>query len=296
MINFVNQGSDLSTLLHLRKSIECEELEKAIRNTANLHPEMVTVHGRTGDYQSVRLKSNQSAVHSGTKHSKREQRYVDAVLKNSGSMAKADHVIKGASKEAQAAYDHARSTEKKITADLARLSFRMGGRMHGTKFSVKTGESTADKIKRKLNDNPDLTDVDVVKGMGDLVRYTMLVDHDDIPSASSTAVKRLEENGYKVVKLENKYVETDENGKRVPTTRDYKGVHLDVINPDGQRFELQVHSKTSMDVKDKLHPMYEEWRKVDTPPDRKKELSDAMKALSKTVPMPKGIMDLHDVG
>ena len=94
----------------------------------------------------------------------------------------------------------------------------------------------------------------------------------------------MKSRGYKVTKIDNKYL--DKNS-------DYKGIHLDCVSPDGQKFELQIHSKESMAVKNKLHPLYEKWRIMKDGPQRE-ALSKQMKELSATLPMPNGIKELKN--
>lgn len=208
----------------------------------------------------------------------------------SASAAKIDRTLgQDVSREAHALYDKAVGAEPRITRAVAYLADSYDGRLDGIEFSVKTASSVRDKIERKVVEaqkrGKTLTDADAVSQMDDLVRYTLVVDHDDIPKAAEAAVSRLGKEGIEVLELSNKYIGDE------PT---YKGVHLICRASSGQTFELQVHSEDSLRIKNILHPYYEEWRKVSTSKERKEELQEYMQGLSARLRQPKGIEELKE--
>lgn len=209
----------------------------------------------------------------------------------SGIAASKDNVIKGASKAAQRAYDKARRAEPKITKDLVDISNELGMSMTGLQYSVKTASSVSSKIKRKIADKrrkgATAKDYEIVREMGDLVRYTQMGNHDDLGVNTLKAIKALEARGHKVTKVENKYLDK---------SSDYKGIHLDVKSPSGQKYELQIHSKESMAVKNKLHPIYEKSRMLPPNSPERKRLEQQMRDISASLPMPKGIENLQNRG
>lgn len=198
------------------------------------------------------------------------------------SAAKDNRLIRS-SKAAQKAYDKARRAEPKITKDLVNISKGLGMEMTGLKYSVKTASSVESKIKRKKPANE--PDDKYIRRMGDLVRYTQMGKHSDLGTNTVKTIDALKKNGYKVTKVDNKYL--DKNS-------DYKGIHLDVVSPTGQKFELQIHSKESMDVKNKLHPIYEKSRMMPNDSPKRLELENQMRAISATLPMPKGIENVKN--
>lgn len=208
----------------------------------------------------------------------------------SGSAAEKDHILgRTASKAAQKVYDNARANEKIITPVLQEISHSIGCEMDGLEFSVKTASSVRSKIERKRKEASDrgekISDEQIVQRMGDLVRYTEISDHDRLAATTTKTIDRLKEDGFTVVRIENKYLDKKSA---------YKGIHLDVISPNGQKFELQIHSKESMAVKDQLHPLYEEYREVSTPMERKNQLAQKMFEISMNLPTPKGIEDIQN--
>ena len=106
-------------------------------------------------------------------------------------------------------------------------------------------------------------------------------------STSTMISNILQKSGYKIAKLDNKYL--DKNS-------DYKGIHLDVVSPSGQKFELQIHSKESMAVKNKLHPIYEKSRSMPKGSPERLKLEKQMREISAGLAMPDGINDLANIG
>ena len=194
-----------------------------------------------------------------------------------------DHTIPGASKEAQEAYDAIRAKEPQISKDMIEIAGQSGSEMYGLDFSVKTGKSIASKINRIKNkpENREKTDAELVNGMGDLVRYTQLTDHNNIAAATKSTVDQLKKKGYTVNEVDNKY---NKKGS------DYKGVHIGAVSPSGQQIELQIHSKQSMKVKETIHPMYDVSR--ENSGRVKNALKLEMKDVSSTLADPDGISSI----
>lgn len=200
--------------------------------------------------------------------------------------AEKDHTIPGASPECQAAYDASRAKEKGISKDLIGIADEDGSMMYGLDFSVKTGKSVRNKLDRKADAVEEKGDAAVVSGMGDLVRYTQLTDHDSIASTTKATVAKLQEKGYNVIEVDNKYQDPKS---------DYKGIHIGAVSPTGQTIELQVHSRESMRVKETIHPMYDVSR-VKTNPERvRKALQYEMRSISLSMTPPKGV-ESSDLG
>lgn len=200
-----------------------------------------------------------------------------------GSAASKDNVLVRSSVKAQKAYNKARKAEPKITKDLVNISKALNMGMTGLKYSVKTASSVENKIRRKNKEK--LPDYAVINKMGDLVRYTQMGKHSDLGKNAVKTVDALRKRGYKVTKIDNKYLDK---------TSDYKGIHLDCVSPDGQKFELQMHSKESMAVKNKLHPIYEKSRNMKEGSPERIALENQMREISATLPMPKGIDELKN--
>lgn len=196
----------------------------------------------------------------------------------SGSEAEKDCKLKHCSKVIQKKYDKCRENEKKITPVMNKIASELGAKMYGLQYSVKTASSVENKIERKKEKG--FTEEEAINSMNDIVRYTQLCEHDKIPENTIKTIDYLVEKGYDIVEVDNKYLNPNS---------DYKGVHINVVSPEGQSFELQIHSDQSMAVKNSIHPLYEEARSVKTSEERTIELKKQMKAISSRLPNPKGI-------
>lgn len=204
------------------------------------------------------------------------------------SAAKIDHVLgNDVSLAAHKAYESAIAAEPAISEQMIAIADEYRGRLDGIEYSVKTGHSVKDKLERRLADakvhGKELTDAEAIESMSDLVRYTLVVEHDDIVPATRTTIANLEKHGFEVVELDNRYKKG----------ASYKGVHLGCKTKNGMQFEVQVHSDISLKAKAANHPLYEEARKVGTPDERKVELLAKMaERVELLVPDPKGIKEL----
>lgn len=208
----------------------------------------------------------------------------------SGSASDRDYLLAGCEPQAQATYNVARAIEPAITMDMLELADQLGTTMEGLEYSVKTASSIRSKIDRKtdkaleMGENPK-SDVEYIQETGDLIRYTQVVTHDKMAEKTKQTIQLLQEKGYTVEKVDNKYLN--------PEGR-YKAIHLDVLNEQGQRFEMQIHSPETLAANKSTHGMYEEWRKPETAPQRKEELFAQIKATYDALPLPKDIMTVEN--
>lgn len=206
----------------------------------------------------------------------------------SGSASMEDNVLDGCQPKAQVAYNMARANEPRITLDMLDIADRLGTSMDGLEYSVKTASSVKSKIDRKTDkalqagETPK-EDFEYVSETGDLLRYTQVVKHDEMAEKVRETVKLLEDKGYTVDEVDNKYL--NDEGR-------YKAVHLNATSPSGQQFEMQVHSPETLAASRATHTMYEEWRKPETSPERKAELYTQIKKTYDNLPLPRNIRSL----
>lgn len=220
-----------------------------------------------------------------------------------GLAAKVDNKVQfkdrpAKSAEVQAIYDKARKSEPQISRDMVDLAAECGSNMSGLEFSCKSGSHFAEKIDRKREEAIEKgkteyakkSDEEIAAGLSDTVRYTMMSKHGDIAKNAESVIKGLQKKGYKIKEIENKF--TSKNGKPV----DYHGVHLDVVSPDGQRFEVQIHSEETLALKNKNHEIYEKVHGKDnvkrTPAEKAKLIREMQMNASKDE-LPPGITKLR---
>jgi len=135
----------------------------------------------------------------------------------------------------------------------------------------------------------------------DTIRYTVRVeDPGAVVSQARTVVSGLQSRGFKVVEAESFYSDG----------APYKGLHTTIQAPDGARFELQFHSRLSLEVKEGpeseggtggIHKFYEFYRERNNRRTlRGREMAsacyDECVRQSRSVPMPQGIEDLTSLG
>ena len=89
----------------------------------------------------------------------------------------------------------------------------------------------------------------------------------------------------------NKYLQYFNPFKKADKQEDipYKGVNVKMQDDKGAKFELQFHTQQSLEIKEKLHPLYEEQRKLEKDNPRKKELKQIMQEMSSVIELPHNI-------
>jgi hypothetical protein len=177
--------------------------------------------------------------------------------------------------------------EPEISAQLKKIAKAHGVTLEGYDFRLKTHDSFQRKVKSNLKEVQEAghqsTLEEEAKKIKDAIRYTIASDHDKIAETYHAVVKSFEKDGYKLMRTKNTW------GSK---TNPYYGVNCIFQAPNGVHFEVQFHSKESLDVKEKIHLLYEEQRLDTTPKERKEELHKQMMAVSQGMKMPK---DIHTI-
>jgi len=178
--------------------------------------------------------------------------------------------------------------EPQVTKDLQSIK---GIEFHGLEYRRKTKDSAVGKINRERIENEytqDWSDRKIMKQMYDLVRYTQLVDKDTFVEQAQKTIDILKKKGYKVVQLKNFWLpEVNDNGRNP-----YRGINMKWISPKGQKFEFQFNTNNNIEVKDKMHKLYVEARKLDDGDPKKAELNKQSLELTKYFDNPKDIEKL----
>lgn len=120
--------------------------------------------------------------------------------------------------------------------------------------------------------------------------YTLGTDNtDDLVERMNAAIDGFAEMGYNTSELKNTW-----NNSFDP----YNGINTTVVAPNGQKFEVQYHTKESFDLKNgEMHKLYEQARLIE---DKKSaeylELQDKMYELSDALTVPSGIERVKSYG
>lgn len=180
--------------------------------------------------------------------------------------------------------ERARAVEPEVTADFL-AALPDNARPHGLEYRIKSPESLASKIDRKL---AHLAPGSSAPPMSDVLRYTVVIgaDKDLIPSATSIA-DRLSSDGWVVTSAQHSYVD----GNR------YKGIHCIVRSDElGISVELQFHTEASIGVKERTHGAYEVSRDPSAPMAERLLAGAWLRDQSATLPDPPGIESFDRLG
>lgn len=186
----------------------------------------------------------------------------------------------------------ASSSDARVFFELSDAADSAGVRLHGTSARLKAPSSLARKIEAKQNTarlqgRPPLSAEGAVGSITDVSRYTVLAeDHDQIVDAARAVVQRLRTQGWEVHEAEHSYVEGSP----------YKGIHVQLRDPDGQTVELQIHSRQSQEIKDQSHLLYEQSRAIKTPLSERRRLNLRSAELWASLPAPRDIEELTELG
>lgn len=156
---------------------------------------------------------------------------------------------------------HLREVEKATRSTIRRLSSKL---------------KTVDSLARKLRTLSAFQPMpDAAAGMKDVLRYTLEARFEEYWGTVDQVASHFDGLGYRVVK------------KPAGWLRDgYRGMNLAFTSPDGQTFEVQVHTVESLLAAETCHGWYEEQRLDTTPLERKRELEKLIEHVYAGVRMP----------
>lgn len=191
----------------------------------------------------------------------------------------------GTSKSHSQAHRHAvriiqsaKKVERTITADIQAVAEANGGSMTGLDNRLKGISS----LRRKIHDKAVAKGIpidDSASKITDAIRYTAVIPTANYTKAVSDTITSLKAKGYEVFDVENHWSRGDA----------YNGLHLLARHKNGDVAELQFHTPESIEAKSKIHGYYEEYRLLDTPPNKKLQLFTEMVKISDTAPVPVGV-------
>jgi starvation-inducible DNA-binding protein len=173
--------------------------------------------------------------------------------------------------------------DERRTTEMTKLAADLGMEPVALEHRLKSTESLARKIQAEA-DRSYGGDVDkAAADISDTARYTFVADEANYTQNLSDTVSKLEDAGYSV-RVKNFWEQGDP----------YQGVNLK-LKRNGETIELQLHTKSSLEFKEKkIHPLYQQYRKTDTPMEEKKALWASMVALANEIPLPANYDKLLD--
>lgn len=147
---------------------------------------------------------------------------------------------------------------------------------YGLEYRIKSKNSYLRKIRSEYKADGNTYEVK------DIIRYTLGTENpDNMVERMDAAIEELAEMGYNTIRVKNSW-----NNPRNP----YKGINTTVVAPNGQKFEVQYHTKESYELKEKMHKLYEDWRVIkDKTSEKAISLNREMMQLSRSLKIPKNI-------
>jgi hypothetical protein len=142
---------------------------------------------------------------------------------------------------AKAQREKVAAAEPEITRDMIDTANRHGAKMEGLGFRLKSEKSLARKIEDE-RDDPEFggDPVKTADAMSDVARYTMTFRDSSYVQGARDVVEDLESQGYQL-RVKNYWQPGDP----------YQGINIAAVHPEtGVKFELQLHTPTSLDFKE----------------------------------------------
>ena len=173
--------------------------------------------------------------------------------------------------------------EPALTQKIVEIADSIGADMAGLEHRLKTEKSLARKIQNdsvEYNGNVERA----ADNINDAVRYTLLFEPDVYTESAIKTIDGMRDAGYQFERIKNFWRKGD----------DYQGINGKVRHPDGFKFEMQFHTKSSFDTKEKTHPLREKRMESPSVKEQWKLFSQGVRMASKTV-IPAGVLAVGDL-
>lgn len=171
--------------------------------------------------------------------------------------------------------EKARTEEPSVTAALLALE-KDGVRLKGTEHRLKEKASLTRKILSDAEEEQ-LSLEQAAAGIGDVLRYTMVIDESLYSKEVPKALQKLETDGFRVIKFRNAW-----GGKF------YQGINVQLLSPNGMRMELQFHTAQSYAIKQASHEVYEIRRSPQSTPEQIADATEKSIMYNEQVKVPPG--------
>jgi len=233
-----------------------------------------------GDYPGHPFRGNQWTDATGTPKDAGGRPITEGMAKGVTEAANKGLRKEEANRAAKELLVQAKKAEPAMTAVLMGIAKHAGGEMRGLDNRLKFEDSLTRKIGDKSIENGISID-QAASEIGDALRYTLAAPAADLPMAAIQSIRELRSQGHEILdkNIENYFSRGDT----------YNGINVNGTTVDGTPFELQFHTPESAVLKEPggpLHPLYEVYRKLETPPTEKAVLFAEMSRISDAIPQP----------
>jgi len=146
-----------------------------------------------------------------------------------------------------------------------------------------------DRLKEKVAEGlatigPDARPEEILAQVPDTIRYTLCMRAETYTRAYFDIKERLEILGYEMYQSKNSWDDAE-----------YKGINTRWVTPEGQRFEIQLHTPESFHAKQYItHRAYERIRNTLTSDAERTELEDFQREVSSWIRAPEGAAEIPD--
>lgn len=150
------------------------------------------------------------------------------------------------------------------------------GWLKGFEFRLKGKDRLMEKVADKVAAEADRSPESVVREIPDAIRYTFCFERENYSAGYWDIKARFESCGYEMYHCKNWW-----------TNPEYKGVNTRWVTPEGQRFEVQFHTRESFHAKHEVtHHAYERARNPMTSRAELAELEKFQRQVSSWIPVP----------
>jgi hypothetical protein len=171
--------------------------------------------------------------------------------------------------------------EPALTSMMEELAKKFGGKLKGLEFRIKTGESLAEKIVRGMVQKGLTLEEAKYQSTYDSNRYTIALDPKTMVDDALQLQSDLAQRGW--TEYDHKWTNYYRAGDA------YDGYNMVFIHgKTGKRFELQLHTPESYEIKNKVWPDYKLMRSPATPEEKRASLFQRMVAEWKNYTKPVG--------
>lgn len=179
-----------------------------------------------------------------------------------------------------------RETEPSISTDMRIIEKEnaYGGWLAGFDHRVKGDGRLKEKVAEQVAAEPDKSSSAILRKIPDALRFTCCFEPDSYTKGYYDVKARLEGLGHEMYQSTNYWADAE-----------YKGINTRWVTPQGQRFEVQVHTPESFHAKeDVTHKAYERIRDLITSRPEFRELHAFQREVSARIQLPKAAVDIAD--
>lgn len=183
------------------------------------------------------------------------------------------------------AYEKVRDIERgTVTPAMERIEAEDADRrLAGLENRLKGKDRLTEKVSFDVQKKGVTVD-QAVANVKDTIRYTFCYPEDAYTAGVYADCDRLASHGFELVERRNSW-----------DKEQYKGINSRWRVPaNGQLFELQFHTETSLGAKEETHWAYEKLRVGVPTPTEQRELEDYQTRITARVPIPPGAQDIPD--